>query len=78
MYCDSRGILQNLTCKTFFSTNHFNTVFNEAPILTIPHVNDVACVNGSVALTECIEHEYAWLKKFTSNVIGEEQESICY
>jgi hypothetical protein len=53
-------------------------VFNEAPILTIPHVNDVACVNGSVALTECIEHEYAWLKKFTSNVIGEEQESICY
>jgi hypothetical protein len=78
MYCDSRGILQNLICKTYFYTNYFNTVSNEAPILTIPNVNDVACVNGSVALIECIEHEYAWLKKLASNVIGEEQESICY
>jgi hypothetical protein len=59
MYCDSRGILQNLTCKTFFSTNHFNTMSNEAPILTIPNVNDVACLNGFVALIEYIEHEYA-------------------
>jgi hypothetical protein len=59
MYCDSRGILQNLTGKTFFSTNYFNNMSNEAPILTIPNVNDVACVNGSVALIECIEHKYA-------------------
>jgi hypothetical protein len=51
---------------------------NEAPILTIPNVNDVACLNGFVALIEYIEHEYAWLKKLASNVIGEEQESICY
>jgi hypothetical protein len=50
---------------------------NQAPILTIPNVNDVACVNGSVALIECIKHEHAWLKKLTSNVIGEEQENIC-
>jgi hypothetical protein len=51
---------------------------NEAPILTIPNVNDVACLNRFVALIEYIEHEYAWLKKLASNVIGEEQESICY
>jgi hypothetical protein len=51
--------LQNLTCKAFFSTNYFNAVSNEAPVLNIPNVNDVACVNGSVALIECIEHEYA-------------------
>jgi hypothetical protein len=38
----------------------------------------VACVNGSVALIECIEHEYAWLKKLASNVICEETKSICY
>jgi hypothetical protein len=37
----------------------FQYVSNEAPILTIPNVNDVACVNGSVVLIECIEHEYA-------------------
>jgi hypothetical protein len=59
MYCDSRGVLQNLTCKTFFSTNYFNTESNEAPILTIPNVNDMACLDGFVALIEYIEHGYA-------------------
>jgi hypothetical protein len=38
----------------------------------------MACLDGFVALIEYIEHGYAWQKKLASNVIGEEQERICY
>jgi hypothetical protein len=74
-YCHEINIYVHLG---FFSYKSIQQLF----VLNINIIKLVvfilACANNFLTLIECIEHEYACLKKLKRNINGKEQEIICY